>query len=72
LTEPKERSDSDPLKKFLAPKWWIRRSITHNQGAIPAKRKSERIVCTLLEFFDAMIVLLRMFLMLKLEVTNRD
>jgi hypothetical protein len=31
-------------KNFLAPKWWIQRSITHKQGAIPAKRKSECIV----------------------------
>jgi hypothetical protein len=59
-------------KNFMAPKWWIQRSITHKQGAVPAKRKSERIVCALLVLFDAMIVLLSMFLMLKLEVTIRD
>jgi hypothetical protein len=57
-------------KKFLTPKWWIQSYITHKQGAVPAKRKAECIVSALLVFFDAMIVSLSMFLMLKLDVTN--
>jgi hypothetical protein len=59
-------------KKFSGQKSWIRRSLTHKQGAVAAKRKSERIACALLVSFDAMIVMVGTFPMQKMLVHDPD